>query len=229
MESNLAQARAQARAKTSETRTESETSEITKSVPVPIIIAGTLQAGRWTAQLYQTHSNLIPDDQGQLRLFGATCTLQAAENIASSSTGWRELIVQDSPLLDDDITPALQEHLLDHYWRYHHPITHFIEKKAFIQDMEAGRNRYFSKALLYAMFACAGRTSEIPEVRALASTMGEGNMNKEPYLLRKATALAEEEICKPGITTVQCLQLLSVVHSNRSNNTKGWLESGMQH
>ena len=92
--------------------------------------------------------------------------------------------------------------------------------------MRSDQRRYFSKALLYSIFACAARISKIPDVRALAFSTAEGSESSKPYLLRKATALLEEEMEHAGITTIQALQLLSVIHCARSADTKGWMESG---
>ncbi|KAL2354244.1 fungal-specific transcription factor domain-containing protein [Cryomyces antarcticus] len=86
---------------------------------------------------------------------------------------------------------------------------------------------YYSKALLYAIFACAARISELPYVRELSFAKEPGSSGKEPYLLKKAMILVEEELEQgPGITTIQALQLLSVCHCARASDTKGWMDTG---
>lgn len=92
--------------------------------------------------------------------------------------------------------------------------------------MRSGQCRYFSKALLYAIFACAARISDIPDVRALTVSTDDGTGRGEGYLFKKAMVLLEEELEHAGITTIQSLQLLGVIHCCQSADTKGWMESG---
>lgn len=175
----------------------------------------------------QGPSDLFKDKRGHVRLFGAMSAPFMMERGLNDIIGWRHLISppDDHPLADE-IPQHLQNYLLDHYWRYQNTILQIVHKEAFLEDFKAGRRRYYSKALLYAIFACAARTSCHMQVRRLAFSADEPLLGTEPYFLRKATSLIDEELNDAGITTVQCLQLLSLVHCCRSDHTKGWLESG---
>lgn len=136
--------------------------------------------------------------------------------------GWSS----SAPKPVNDIAPEIQEYLLDHFWKYPNAILQFVHREAFVQDMEAGRGKYFSKALLYSIFACAARFSDRPEIRALAISPDESPGSPEPYLLHKATSLLEVELRNPGIPTVQCLFATSVIHSARSDHRRAWLDTG---
>lgn len=176
------------------------------------------------ARLCARQSSFSADEIGQLRFFGATSSLHTAESTSSCFVEWGDFSTKtdDSAL---DIPLELQEVLLDTYWKYQHTVLQVIHREAFLHDRQNNRFRYYSKALLYAIFACAARISELPYVRSLAFTNEPGT--SEPYLLRKAMILVEEELEQSaGITTIQALQLLSVCHCARASDTKGWMESG---
>lgn len=120
----------------------------------------------------------------------------------------------------------LQDYLLDLYWNYQNTVLQVVHKEAFLNDMETGRTRYFSKLLLYCIFACAARIADRPDVRALALSTDDDLDEEQPYFVKKATDLMEHELKRPQITTIQSLQLLSVIDCARSNDTKGWLYTG---
>jgi hypothetical protein len=66
-----------------------------------------------------------------------------------------------------------------------------------------GQNRYFSKLLLYCIYACAARISERPDIRALALPTDEDIDDEQPYFVKKATELLVIELKRPQITTIQ--------------------------
>lgn len=179
------------------------------------------------ARLCARQSHLNTDELGQLRFFGPTSALHTAESVCSSFVHWGDFTTKDDAHLNTDIPPRLQEYLLDQYWKYQHTVLQVIHKEAFLHDMISGQCRYFSKALLYSIFACAARISDIPDVRALTVSTGDSSGRGESYLFKKAIALVEEELEHAGITTIQSLQLLGVIHCCQSADTKGWMESGM--
>ena len=178
------------------------------------------------ARLCARQSHLNTDELGQLRFFGPTSSLHTAESVCSSFVHWGDFTTKNDDHSNNDIPPRLQEYLLNQYWKYQHTVLQVIHKEAFLHDMRTGQCRYFSKALLYSIFACAARISDIPDVRALTTSTAEGTDREESYLIKKATVLLEEELEHAGITTIQSLQLLSVIHCVRSADTKGWMESG---
>ncbi|KAK5455834.1 hypothetical protein LTS15_005151 [Exophiala xenobiotica] len=178
------------------------------------------------ARLCAEKPHFRADESGLARYYGPTSSLHTSEKmpynfLKSDDTGRLELDDQEN------ISPVLRDHLLEQYWRFQHHVLQVVHREAFLQDMQAGRSRYYSKALLYAILVNAAVFSEVPEIRALALSRDEDAEGSKPYLLRKAAELAEHEIeHKVGITTIQSLQLLSAVYSRRGADTKGWLESG---
>jgi hypothetical protein len=165
------------------------------------------------------------DESGEVKYFGLTSSLHTNEKASSTFVKW------DDGRLDthdqNDIAPMLRDHLLEQYWKFQHTVLQVVHREAFLQDMQAGRSRYFSKALLYAILANAAVFSEAPEIRALVLSKEEDPEGSKPYLLRKASELVELEVENHvGVTTIQSLQLLSAVHCRRGADTKGWLESG---
>lgn len=178
------------------------------------------------ARLCARQSSLSADEAGQLRFFGPTSSLHTAESTSSFFVEWGEFTTKRD-MLNGDIPAELQECLLEQYWKYQHTVLQVIHREAFLHDMQNNRCRYYSKALLYAIFACAARISDLPYVRELAFTKEPGSSGKEPYLLKKAMILVEGELEQgPGITTIQALQLLSVCHCARGSDTKGWMDTG---
>lgn len=177
------------------------------------------------ARLIAEKSQFHADEHGQVRFFGPNSSLHTNEKASSTFVKW------DDGRLDvneqDDIAPMLRDHLLEQYWRFQHTVLQVVHREAFLQDMQAGRSRYFSKALLYAILANAAVFSEAPEIRALVLSKDDDPEGSKPYLLRKASELVELEVeTDAGVTTIQSLQLLSSVHCRRGADTKGWLESG---
>lgn len=169
---------------------------------------------------------LQSDETGQLRFFGTTSSLHTAESTSSSFVQWGDFTSKSDSLVHNEIPTSLQESLLERYWKYQHTVLQVIHREAFLHDMNTGQCRYYSKALLYSIFACAARISENEKIRALAFSK-EDSTDDPPYLLKRAIDLTQEELdINPGITTIQSLQLLSVIHCTRSADTKGWMESG---
>ncbi|KAK4957844.1 hypothetical protein LTR66_013206 [Elasticomyces elasticus] len=196
------------------------------SMPMPIDPELSEKPRSLIARLCARQSSLSADEAGQLRFFGPTSSLHTAESTSSFFVEWGDFTTKKD-MLNGDIPAELQECLLDQYWKYQHSVLQVIHREAFLHDMQNNRCRYYSKALLYAIFACAARISELPYVRELAFAKEPGSSGKEPYLLKKAMILVEEELEQgPGITTIQALQLLSVCHCARASDTKGWMDTG---
>ncbi len=179
--------------------------------------------GRLCAEKPHFHA----DEGGRIRYYGPTSSLHTSEEV---SLKWDFVKWDDGFLEPDDqdvISPTLRDHLLEQYWHFQHKVLQVVHREAFLQDMQTGRCRYFSKALLYAMLANAAVFSAVPEIRALALSKEEDPEGSKPYLLRKATEMTEHEIeNNVGVTTIQSLQLLSSLHCRRGSDTKGYMESG---
>lgn len=125
-----------------------------------------------------------------------------------------------------DVAPDLQAYLLDLCWKYQNSILQVVHKEAFLHDMANGKSRYYSATLLYCIFACAARLSDRQDIRSLAVAQDDDLDDEQPYFLKRATELLDRELKQPQITTVQSLQLLSVLDCARSNDTKGWMFAG---
>ncbi|KAI9811856.1 MAG: hypothetical protein M1827_005207 [Pycnora praestabilis] len=186
------------------------------SSDVPSSLIGRLCGMKW---------QLNSDEVGQLRFFGPTSSLHLTESVSSSILHWGENTTRRASQMQDDVPLALQEYLLDQYWKYQHTVLQVVHKEAFLNDMRTGQCRYFSKLLQYCIFACAARISDQPQVRALALSADDDD-EEQPFFVKKATALLEQELESPRITTIQALQLLSVLECAKSKDTKGWLYSG---
>jgi hypothetical protein len=156
------------------------------------------------ARLCARQSSLSADDIGQLRFFGPTSSLHTAENTLSLSSFvvWGDLATKNDSV-SSGVPPRLQSAHLGLYWEHQHTVLQVIHREAFLHDMQNNRCRYYSRALLYTILACAAKIPEVPHVRTLAFRKESGAGSSEPYLLRKAMILVEEELeSNPGITTI---------------------------
>ncbi|KAI1609892.1 fungal-specific transcription factor domain-containing protein [Exophiala viscosa] len=177
------------------------------------------------AGLCVENAHFQADESGRVRYYGPTSSLHTSEKTSCNFVKWDDSHVDADD--HNDISPTLRDHLLERYWRFQHQVLQVVHREAFLQDMQAGRTRYYSKALLYSILANAAVFSEVPEIRALVLSRDEDPEGSKPFLLRKAAEMIEHEIeNNVGLTTVQSLQLLSAVYSRRGADTKGWLESG---
>jgi hypothetical protein len=137
-----------------------------------------------------------------MHFYGPTSSLHLTEQRSSSLLQWGPVSVGSEPGLQD-VAPELQAYLLNLYWTYQHTVLQVVHKEAFLSDMETGRTRYFSKLLLYCIYACAARISERPDIRALALPTDEDVDDEQPYFVKKATELLVQELKRPQITTIQ--------------------------
>ncbi|KIW75344.1 hypothetical protein Z517_10085 [Fonsecaea pedrosoi CBS 271.37] len=181
-------------------------------------------------RLCRAEPRISTDRAGRLHFYGPSSSLHTAESISSWFSCSETLggVPQNNAR---ELPCKLQNHLLDHYWKYQHGVIQLVNRQAFLSDMEAGRCRYYSKALLYAILASAARVSDYPEIRALvvpAEVETHSYRCEEPYLFRKATTLVEEELQNDAsVTTVQALGLLSVICVSYSgSDVRGWMDSG---
>lgn len=165
------------------------------------------------------------DEGGQIHFYGPTSSLHLTETRSSSLLQLNGANNGNDHLVPD-VAPDLQVYLLNLYWNYQHGVLAIVHKEAFLHDMATGQTRYFSKLLLYCIFACAARISDREEIRALALPVDEDVDDEHPYFVRRATELLSKELKRPQITTIQSLQLLSVIDCARSDDTKGWLFTG---
>ena len=203
-----------------------------RSAPSDNLIARVL-GGQW---------QLNKDEGGQVHYYGPTSSLHLTENVSNSIMQWGNTSLGRSSLPElnhaslcasipltrsnlteslgshqhvQDVAPDLQIYLLDLYWKFQNTVLQMIHKESFLHDMQTGQNRYFSTLLLYCVFACAARISDREDIRALALPSAEDLEDEQPYFVKKALQLLEEELKRPQITTIQSLQLLSVIDCAR--------------
>lgn len=131
------------------------------------------------------------------------------------------------PDLEKDIPWAMQQYLLDLYWKYQHNLLLVVHKEAFLAGMETEQSPYFSRCLLLCMLASAARISDSPEIRALSIPVDEGTPNETAILTKRAEEALEQELKNPRLTTISSLILLSVLDCAQSNDSRGWMRAGM--
>ncbi|KAF3479687.1 putative Fungal specific transcription factor [Arthroderma uncinatum] len=178
------------------------------------------------ARLCDGRYQLNYDSEGQLRYFGPTSSLHLTDTVASSIVRtWGEF--STSPKVDVcEIDPETQDYLLNLYWKFQHTELQILHKEAFLRDMATGQTKFYSKALLYCIMACAARISHRPEIRAMVLSPGLSPTEELPPLFAAASKLVDEELKRPHVTTVQSLLLLSVIYCAFSQDTKGWVLTG---
>jgi hypothetical protein len=137
-------------------------------------------------------------------------------------------VAKFGPDLEKDIPWAMQQYLLDLYWKYQHNVLLVVHKEAFLAGMETEQQSpYFSRCLLLCMLASAARISDSPEIRALSIPMEEGTSSETAILTKRAEEALEQELKNPRLTTIPSLILLSVLDCAQSNDSRGWMRAGM--
>ncbi|KAB5560331.1 fungal-specific transcription factor domain-containing protein [Coniochaeta sp. 2T2.1] len=171
---------------------------------------------------------LNSDEEGQYKFFGPTSSLHLTESVSSSllSSGYSHGMLEDATL-DGIIDFDTHLHLLDIYWNYQHTILQVFDKEIFLDGLRTKQGKYFSKALLFAVYACAARISDRPGLRAMVVPSQDDPSHNEPYLVSIAAGLVNEELQRPRVTTIQALLLLSVIYCSLSKDTKGWIATGV--
>jgi hypothetical protein len=134
--------------------------------------------------------------------------------------------VNEDASFDDILDLETKTHLLEIYWKYQHTVLQVFDREAFLEGWTAQDSKYFSRALLYAVYACAARLSDRPAIRTMVISSHDNLDDDQPFLIATATRLLEQELKRPQITTIQALLLLSVIHCSLSRDTKGWLLTG---
>ncbi|KAE8335269.1 fungal-specific transcription factor domain-containing protein [Aspergillus arachidicola] len=121
------------------------------------------------------------------------------------------------------IPADLALHLLDLHWSRQHHTFLLTYRPAFMRELEHG-GPYCSDLLLYAVFACASKFSERPEVRSNPvdpETAGRCFFNRCQELL-----LVEGLMTQSSIPTVIALVMLGSTLIARGRTCQGWLYTG---
>jgi len=170
---------------------------------------------------------LNSDDNGKLRFFGPTSSLHLTESV-TSIFGYCNEVSRNDTDFEKEMPPAMQQYLLDLYWTFQHNVLPIIHKDAFLAGMATGQGPYFSRCLLLCIFASAARISASPQICAMAIPAEDDDTGERPPLLKQAENALEKELQNPGLTTIQSLMILSIMDCCVSNDSSGWLRSGME-
>jgi hypothetical protein len=170
---------------------------------------------------------LNSDEEGQYKFFGPTSSLHLTESVSSSllESGFSQQMPEDGTL-DGMIDHDTHCHLLEIYWKYQHTILQVFDKEIFLEGLKTRHGKYFSKALLFAVYACAARISDRPGLRAMVVPAHDDLSHNEPCLVAMAAGLVNDELQRPRVTTIQALLLLSVIYCSLGKDTKGWISTG---
>lgn len=164
--------------------------------------------------------------EGQGRYFGPTSSLHLTETPLSISNYGNNFSGHDIDL-NNGIPDALQQYLLDLYWGYQHSVLPIVHKEAFLNGLDNGRGSYYSRCLLLCILASGARISTRPEIRALSIPSEDNDTGELRPLMKQAEEALEKENRNPSITTIQSLLLLSIIYCTQSNDSKGWILSGL--
>ena len=166
------------------------------------------------------------NSDGQSRYFGPTSSLHLTETPSSISSYGNSFYCNDIDF-SASIPESLQQDLLELYWSYQHSVLPVIHKDAFLSGMECGRGPHYSKCLLLCILASGARISTRPQMRALSIPTNDMEKGERRPLLKAAEEALEKELMNPSITTIQSLLLMSVMYCIQSNDSKGWMLSGI--
>ncbi|KAK5209185.1 hypothetical protein LTR96_005555 [Exophiala xenobiotica] len=147
-------------------------------------------------RLCGAQGRLNSKNDGQLRYFGPTSSLHLTESVTSIFRYCND-VAKFGAELEKDIPWAMQQYLLDLYWKYQHNVLLIIHKEAFLAGMESGQSPYFNNCLLLCILVSAARISDSPEIRALAIAE-EGNTNETPILRKRAEEALEKDLLSPS-------------------------------
>ncbi|KAJ9494500.1 hypothetical protein H2202_010114 [Exophiala xenobiotica] len=147
-------------------------------------------------RLCGAQGRLNSKNDGQLRYFGPTSSLHLTESVTSIFRYCND-VAKFGAELEKDIPWAMQQYLLDLYWKYQHNVLLIIHKEAFLAGMESGQSPYFNNCLLLCILVSAARISDSPEIRALAIAE-EGNTNETPILRKRAEEALEKDLLSPN-------------------------------
>ena len=173
------------------------------------------------------HRDLKSDRMSRLHCCGPSSSLHPEKNMASSKLVRQPATSHSRGTQWQNTVPsAVQDYLFELYWKYQHQVIPIIHKDAFLQDYKSGLTNYCSRLLVHCVLARAAAISDRPDIRAMALSGDEAG-DGTPLLVRRCAELLDAELNqKPGITTLQSLQLLSEIYCVVGSNTRGWMDAG---
>ncbi|KAI1622637.1 hypothetical protein EDD37DRAFT_611051 [Exophiala viscosa] len=183
-----------------------------------------------TTKLTCRYGSLKITDNGQLRYYGVTSNLHMmGDEIASvfqptvrnPRKDAEEVLRQTG--YDWEPDPVLENHLLNLYFAWHHPIMQEMERDLFFREREAFMNdqetSFYSPALENAMLA-VGAMYAGPDDEKI-------NSNSSTFFATRAKTYLDIELDSPTIATAQAILNLSGFEAAQGQDSRGWVYAGM--
>lgn len=182
-------------------------------------------------ELTSSVGRLAVVDDGQLHYFGSQSSLNLPREPARyDAARFSRLKMETEGLAASrqlglliNVSPELQEHLLDLYWKWQNPWNYIVHKGAFLKSLRGQDDgRYCSPLLLSAIFAISARYSDRVELRSVTNdpnTAGNAFCEQAKILL-----LYESET--PSVTTIQAAAILALRIMSDGKEALGWLYCG---
>ncbi len=210
--------------------------EIQQGVPIPIIacpISPTEdQAREPVEELADILGRFNIGDGGEVCYFGSRSNFNLLRgSMTNTLSSYRvrkrgyEAAQRQVGLVD--VTPDLQDHLLDLFWRWQNTWQFIISEPLFKRDLNKNSGsfsaKFYSPLLLSAIFALASRYSDRPEVR----TNPDHPVTAGDKFAAQAKVMLQYECEAPTTLTVQATALLALRETALDKEALGWMYCGM--
>ncbi|KAL1858737.1 hypothetical protein Daus18300_009871 [Diaporthe australafricana] len=184
-----------------------------------------------TNQLSHRLGSLLMTDSGERHFYGATSNFNLARggNVAvmcanRSEKGRQANARFEAAGIDQDIGRDLEDHLLQLFFTWHNSSLYVVDQAIFTkarEELEQGKcdSSFYSPFLLNSMCA-VGAAFETRKHPDLPAPLAE-------FFANRAITLLDLELQHPRISTVQALSILSSHEAASTQDTQGWLFSGM--
>ncbi|KEF58840.1 uncharacterized protein A1O9_03683 [Exophiala aquamarina CBS 119918] len=169
-------------------------------------------------------------EDGHLRYFGAPSYFNLLRSNAYGATADSEqnvYAVQPAfsyHLIDIELSPEIQTHLLDMYWKWQNPWQYLVHRTAFQRAVDRGiYDDYCTPLLLRCVLALAARYCDHPDARLDAqdsNTAGD-------VLAAQAKDILSAEIEHPSTSTAAALALLALREMSVNKESLGWIYIGI--
>jgi Fungal specific transcription factor domain len=179
--------------------------------------------------LLSTNGHLIYDRVNErLRYYGPTSVFHVYADLnpaASTRPESREQTKQIERIIND-LPTETHDYLMDRYWLYHNSVLPIVDRRAFEEDKENGRSRYYSGFLHICLLALGFRYADPsrPETQKVNVWSRESSLHKE------AKYLFDYELEKPGgIPSIQALLILCDLEYSVGRYNMGSMYAGMSY
>ncbi|KAK5057649.1 hypothetical protein LTR84_011650 [Exophiala bonariae] len=169
-------------------------------------------------------------EDGQLRYFGAPSYFNLLRsNAYGSPTEFEQTLYGVEPAfscdsIDVELSPEIQTHLLDMYWKWQNPWQYLVHRTAFGRAIARGTyDEYCTPLLLRCVLALAARYCDHSDTRLDAqdsNTAGD-------LLAAQAKEILSAEIEHPSTSTAAALALLALREMSVNKESLGWIYIGI--